>query len=35
LQLNVTKSAKIKAVTVKFTGKTRTEWPEGKRESCP
>ncbi|KAE9372330.1 hypothetical protein N431DRAFT_457055 [Stipitochalara longipes BDJ] len=29
LQLNVTKSAKIKAVTVKFTGKTRTEWPEG------
>ncbi|KAH8806336.1 hypothetical protein F5882DRAFT_496598 [Hyaloscypha sp. PMI_1271] len=29
LQFNVTKSAKIKAVTVKFTGKTRTEWPEG------
>ena len=29
LQLNVTKSAKIKAVTLKFTGKARTEWPEG------
>lgn len=29
LQLNVTKSAKIKAVTVKFTGRARTEWPEG------
>jgi hypothetical protein len=31
LQLNVTKSAKIKAVTLKFTGKARTEWPEGER----
>jgi len=30
LQLNVTKSAKIKSVTVKFTGRARTEWPEGK-----
>lgn len=30
LQLNVTKSAKLKSVTVKFTGKARTEWPEGK-----
>ena len=30
LQLNITKSAKIKAVTLKFTGKARTEWPEGK-----
>ncbi|RDW88772.1 hypothetical protein BP6252_00804 [Coleophoma cylindrospora] len=29
LQLNVTKSAKIKAVTMKFTGRARTEWPEG------
>lgn len=29
LQLNVTKSAKIKSVTVKFTGRARTEWPEG------
>jgi len=29
LQLNVTKSAKIKAITVKFTGRARTEWPEG------
>ncbi|CAG8956170.1 hypothetical protein HYFRA_00012087 [Hymenoscyphus fraxineus] len=29
LLLNVTKSAKIKAVTLKFTGKARTEWPEG------
>ena len=29
LQLNVTKSAKIKAVTLKFTGKAKTEWPEG------
>ena len=31
LRLNVSKSAKIKAVTLKFTGKARTEWPEGKR----
>ncbi|PQE15682.1 Arrestin domain-containing protein [Rutstroemia sp. NJR-2017a BBW] len=29
LQLNITKSAKIKAVTLKFTGRARTEWPEG------
>ncbi|KAE8444877.1 hypothetical protein EG329_014125 [Mollisiaceae sp. DMI_Dod_QoI] len=29
LQLNVTKSIKIKAVTLKFTGRARTEWPEG------
>jgi hypothetical protein len=31
LQINVTKSAKIKAVTVKFTGRARTEWPEGEK----
>lgn len=30
LQLNVTKSAKLKSVTVKFTGKAKTDWPEGK-----
>lgn len=30
LVLNVTKSAKIKAVTLSFCGKARTEWPEGK-----
>ena len=29
LQLVVSKSAKIKAVTLKFTGKARTEWAEG------
>ncbi|TVY39779.1 putative arrestin-related trafficking adapter [Lachnellula subtilissima] len=29
LQLVVTKSAKIKSVTLKFTGKARTEWAEG------
>jgi hypothetical protein len=29
LVLNVTKSAKIKAVTLSFCGKARTEWPEG------
>ncbi|KAL3425950.1 arrestin-related trafficking adapter C2D10.04 [Phlyctema vagabunda] len=29
LQMNVTKSAKIKALTMKFTGRARTEWPEG------
>jgi hypothetical protein len=29
LRLNVIKSAKIKAVTLKFTGRARTEWPEG------
>ncbi len=29
LQLNVTKSVKIKAVTLKFTGRARTDWPEG------
>ena len=30
LQLNVTKSVKIKTVTLIFTGKARTEWPEGR-----
>lgn len=30
LILNVTKNVKIKAVTMKFTGRARTEWPEGK-----
>jgi arrestin-related trafficking adapter 3/6 len=30
LVLNITKSAKIKAVTLSFCGKARTEWPEGK-----
>lgn len=30
LQLNITKSVKLKAVTLTFTGKARTEWPEGK-----
>jgi len=30
LQLKITKSVKIKAVTLKFTGKARTEWPEGR-----
>lgn len=30
LQLNITKSVKIKTVTLTFTGKARTEWPEGK-----
>lgn len=34
LLLNVTKSAKIKAVTLKFTGKARTEWPEGTFYYC-
>jgi hypothetical protein len=29
LQLKITKSAKLKAVTLKFSGKTRTDWPEG------
>jgi hypothetical protein len=29
LRLEVTKSAKIKAVTLRFTGRARTEWPEG------
>ncbi|RFU25085.1 hypothetical protein B7463_g11244, partial [Scytalidium lignicola] len=29
LQLNITKSVKIKSVTLKFTGRARTEWPEG------
>jgi hypothetical protein len=33
LRLTVTKAAKIKAVTLKFTGKAKTEWPEGK-QSC-
>lgn len=30
LIMKVAKSAKIKAVTLIFTGKARTEWPEGK-----
>ncbi|CZS99331.1 hypothetical protein WAI453_008221 [Rhynchosporium graminicola] len=29
LILNVTKNIKLKAVTMKFTGRARTEWPEG------
>lgn len=29
LVLKVTKSSKIKAVTLKFTGRARTDWPEG------
>lgn len=29
LQLSVTKNVKIKAITLKLTGKARTEWPEG------
>lgn len=29
LQLTVTKNVKIKAITLKLTGKARTEWPEG------
>ncbi|KAF8852302.1 hypothetical protein BDZ45DRAFT_114516 [Acephala macrosclerotiorum] len=29
LQLNVTKSVKLKTVTLKFTGRGRTDWPEG------
>jgi hypothetical protein len=29
LRLNITKSAKIKAITLTFTGRARTEWPEG------
>ncbi|KAK4154441.1 hypothetical protein C8A00DRAFT_32791 [Chaetomidium leptoderma] len=29
LQLNVSKNVKIKSVTLKLIGKTRTEWPEG------
>ena len=33
LQLNVTKSAKIKAVTLRFTGKARIEWPEGENST--
>lgn len=32
LQLNITKSVKIKSVTLKFTGRARTEWPEGKND---
>lgn len=31
LHLKVTKSAKIKAVTLKFKGKALTKWPEGMR----
>lgn len=33
LRLNVSKSVKIKSVTLKFTGRARTEWPEGKNET--
>jgi hypothetical protein len=33
LQLNITKSIKIKAVTMTFTGKARTEWPEGRQSA--
>jgi hypothetical protein len=33
LQLSVTKTAKIKTITLKFTGRARTEWPEGKQGS--
>lgn len=29
-QMKITKSVKIKAVSLKFMGKARTEWPEGK-----
>jgi hypothetical protein len=29
LQLNVSKSVKIKSITLKLVGKARTEWPEG------
>lgn len=29
LQLSISKNVKIKAVTLKLTGKARTEWPEG------
>ncbi|OIW34201.1 hypothetical protein CONLIGDRAFT_569076, partial [Coniochaeta ligniaria NRRL 30616] len=29
LQLSVSKNVKIKAITLKLTGKARTEWPEG------
>lgn len=32
LVLNVTKSTKIKAVTLSFCGKARTEWPEGRHK---
>jgi hypothetical protein len=35
LRLEVTKSAKIKAVTLRFTGRARTEWPEGKVKCYP
>lgn len=31
LVLNITKSAKIKAVTLSFCGKARTEWPDGEK----
>lgn len=31
LQLRVTKTAKIKSVTIKFTGKSKTYWPEGEK----
>lgn len=29
VRVNVTKSAKIKAITLTFKGRARTEWPEG------
>lgn len=29
LRVNVTKSAKIKAITLTFKGRARTEWPDG------
>jgi len=32
-QLKITKSVKIKAVSLKFMGKARTEWPEGREFS--
>ena len=30
-QMKISKSVKIKAVSLKFTGKARTEWPEGRQ----
>ena len=30
LQMKISKSVKIKAVSLKFMGKARTEWPEGR-----
>lgn len=34
LVLNITKSIKIKAVTLSFCGRARTEWPEGKHSTA-